>query len=100
MWCNFFAPTTTIILLQFMAIPILRDYLNTEFSKGDYSIVGGFNLERVLDDFVFMCFFVGNDFLPHLPTLDIREGKFAVAWIYDHLPTLTLSSHAGNYRLN
>lgn len=53
-------------------VGILREYLEVELDIREQGFK--FDLERALDDWVFMCFFVGNDFLPHLPSLDIRDG--------------------------
>lgn len=36
------------------------------------------DMRRVVDDFVFMCFFIGNDFLPSIPHLDIANGALNV----------------------
>lgn len=60
--------------LQALHVNILRDYLDNEFKALKQSLPFRYDLERVIDDFIFLCFFVGNDFLPHLPSLDIRDG--------------------------
>lgn len=57
---------------QLLHLSVLREYLHIEFCK-EFPVA---DLERSIDDFVFMTFLVGNDFLPHLNTLDIGEGAF------------------------
>lgn len=59
---------------------IVREYLELEFQELKTSGTLGFkyDMERIIDDFILMAFFVGNDFLPNLPNLHINEGALAL----------------------
>jgi 5'-3' exoribonuclease 1 len=63
-----------------MHLCIVREYLELEFQelKEDGALAFPYDLERVIDDFILMAFFVGNDFLPNLPNLHINEGALAL----------------------
>lgn len=59
---------------QLLHLSVLREYLQIEFAYGLDE--RSYDLEALIDDFVFMTFLVGNDFLPHMPSLDIGDGAF------------------------
>ena len=65
--------------LQLIHISVLREYFLLEYRPFATKMRMRFDLERIIDDFVFFCFFIGNDFLPSLSALDISEGSL------DHL---------------
>jgi 5'-3' exoribonuclease 2 len=61
----------------FIDITILREYLKVDLEVPRLSRQQH-NLERAIDDWVFLIFLVGNDFLPHLPSLKIDEGAIGI----------------------
>lgn len=55
-------------------LSLFREYLDIEFQELRSTLPFAYSLERVIDDFILLNIFVGNDFLPHLPGLHIHEG--------------------------
>jgi len=72
------------VQFQYISIWRVREFLEYEFQNVETPFLKDF--ERIIDDFVFLCFFVGNDFLPHLPSLYIRQGAIdSIILIYKKL---------------
>ena len=66
---------------EFFLISVLREYLELEFYDIKDKIKFEFNMERIIDDFIFLCFFIGNDFLPNLYSFAIETG--AMDYLFD-----------------
>ncbi|KAJ6450152.1 exonuclease II [Mycena sanguinolenta] len=63
--------TLTFYLLH---LSLMREYLDLEFASIGPALSFPYNLERIIDDFILLAVFVGNDFLPNLPDLHIHEN--------------------------
>lgn len=72
-------------------ISLLREYMMLEYKSLNGKLRFRFDIERIIDDFVFFCFFIGNDFLPSLSALDIAEGSLdrLIEFYKDFLPTMS-----------
>ena len=55
-------------------LSLFREYLDLEFQHLKQTIRFKYDLERVIDDYILLAYFVGNDFLPNLPNLHINDG--------------------------
>ncbi|KAJ6560949.1 exonuclease II [Mycena sp. CBHHK59/15] len=55
-------------------LSLMREYLDLEFRAIQPVLAFEYSLERVIDDFILLAVFVGNDFLPNLPDLHIHEN--------------------------
>lgn len=67
------------VRFQLLHLGLMRDYMQNEFGGAlAASLNFTYDFERVLDDFVLLSLFVGNDFLPHLPHLHINENALGL----------------------
>ena len=53
---------------------LLREYFGLEFCGLALPWSGKVDVERIIDDFVLLCMFTGNDFLPGEPWPPWRAG--------------------------
>ncbi|XP_073290559.1 5'-3' exoribonuclease 3-like [Primulina huaijiensis] len=61
-------------LMKFLHVWILREYLALDLEITSLPEKLSYDFERIIDDFILICCFAGNDFLPHMPSLEIHEG--------------------------
>ncbi|KAF5348597.1 hypothetical protein D9756_009691 [Leucocoprinus leucothites] len=71
-------------------LSLMREYLDLDFHNLVPMLPFEYNLENIIDDFILLTLFLGNDFLPYLPLFRMhRNGLESLLDIYKRvLPTL------------
>ena len=76
--------------IELLFINLLREYFLLEFEADKKKYTHPFDIERLIDDFIFISFFIGNDFLHKLYCMSTKKGNFdeIIDIFKDTLPTL------------
>ena len=64
-------------VLNYVSIRIMKkSIVNTikYYLEKSINLTMNINETKIVNDFIFMCYFLGNDFLPHIPSLDIHKS--------------------------
>lgn len=69
--------------LMFVPIDIMKNLYNTEFREMIKGVNSALDVDgtNFINDFIMLCFLLGNDFLPHFPSVEIKCG--GIEYIFD-----------------
>ncbi|KRY67924.1 5'-3' exoribonuclease 1, partial [Trichinella pseudospiralis] len=60
---------------------LLREYICLEFEHLKQVKPDVYDEEKIIDDWIFMSFFIGNDFIPNVPMLITNENALPNVWL-------------------
>ncbi|KAM7536141.1 hypothetical protein Aperf_G00000098663 [Anoplocephala perfoliata] len=78
-------------------LSLLREYIGLEFKDLESEISFPFDLERIIDDWIFMGYLLGNDFIPNLPNMHIHAESFNFLWDTYHVVLPKLDGYINEF---
>nr|CDS28934.1 5' 3' exoribonuclease 1 [Hymenolepis microstoma] len=78
-------------------LSLLREYIGLEFGDLKNEISFPFDLERIIDDWIFMGYLLGNDFIPNLPNMHIHAESFIFLWDTYHVVLPKLDGYINEF---
>ena len=88
---------------EFIYISVLREYLSLEFNDikkfFEKNIEKNYDIERIYEDFSFICLLLGNDYIPGILSLDTSDEIFEIL-VSSYKKSIKNYDKTDNYLIN